>query len=239
MKLIVIAILLAVLGSTMAASGYVKLSSNTINNNQVIQDLRQLGAEYTLQRGIFRSTQDPLENGNWYISKTVSVYRKISSAVTYYKYTVILKSNSSPTEVRAIYTVAFRLSNGNTLITAYSYKTLLNNDNEHTTDLPQFIDTRTIPDNAYLSGKLQEGYDFAIAHALATGDIRDATYHLGTTFSAGDNGFTTPYVFNFLVTLVTKSGYTYRARISVPDLEEIPEDQWDNYPVTYVIYPNK
>ncbi len=239
MKFIVIALLLAVLGSTMAASGYVKLSSRTINNNQVIKDLRQLGAEYTLQRGIFRSTQNPLENGNWVISKTESVYRKISGAVNYYKYTVIIKSNSSPTVIRAVYTVAFRKTNGNTLVTSYSYKIIQDNDNEFTTDLPQFIDTRTIASNSYLSAKLQEGYDYTIAHAKAAGDIRDATYHLGTIFSAGDNGFTTPYVLNFLVTLVTKSGYTYRARISVPDLEETPEDQWPNYPVTYVIYPNK
>ncbi len=238
MKFIIVALLLAVLSSSMAASSFVKLSTKTINNSQLIQDLRQLGAESTLQQGVFRSTKAPLQNGNWYVDQTESVYRRITGAVVYYRYTVILKSNSSPTVVRATYTVAFRPANGNTLVTFYHYK-ILSDRNEYITDMPQFVDTREIANNTYLNGQLQKGYDFTIASAIAKGQIRDATYHIGKIFSAGDSGFTYPYVVNFLVTLVTGDGYTYRARIFVPDVEEVPEEQQGDYPITYVIFPNK
>ncbi len=234
MKFIFLALLFIALGST-NASGYVKLSADYMSYHQIIEDLRDLGAKYTLQRGIFRNTKDPLENGDWVIFKTESVYRKITAAVTYYKYNVVIKSHTTPSKIKATYIVSFRPANGKTLITSYSY----NNLNEYSPGLPQFIDTRIIAGSSYLGAKLKEGYDYTIAHAKAAGEIKKSTYHIGTIFSAGDNGETIPYVLDFLVTLVTKKGYTYRARISVPDLEGIPQDQWDQNPVTYGIYPNK
>jgi len=237
MKIIIVALLFVALGSTMAGSVYIKLSANTINNSQLIRDLRQLGAESTLQQGIFRSTKAPLRNGDWYIDRTESVYRRIAGAVTYYKYTVILKSNSSPTVVRATYIVSFRPANGNTAVTFYHYR-ILSDRNEDITDQPEFIDIRLIASTPIWSEKLQNGYDFTITDAIAKGLIQDATYHIGKIISAGDSGFSYPYIVSFLVTLVTEDGYTYRARISVPEAEEVPEDQPNPYPITYVIYPN-
>jgi len=238
MKIIFVALLFVALSSTMAGPGYVKLSTNTINNSRLIRDLRQLGAESTLQQGIFRSTKAPLKNGDWYVDRTESVYRRIAGAVTYYKYTVILKSNTPPVAVRATYIVSFRPANGNTVVTFYHYR-ILSDTGVVTIDMPHLIDTRSIANDTFLSEKLQDGYDYTVIDAIARGRIQDADYHLGKIFSANASGLIYPYVVSFLVTLVTEDGYTYRARISVPNVEDVPEDEANPYPITYVIYPNK
>ncbi len=238
MKFIAIALLLIALGTATAAPQYVKLSASTINNSQLIQDLRQLGAEYVLEQGIFHSTKAPLPNGFWQITSTQSVYRKIDGGVTYYKYTVHLESQSSPITIKATYIVSFRPSNGKTLVTYYIYTILTVNDNEETTDLPQFYDTHTLDSNAYVKAIYDNAVTFTITDARAKGLIKKGLYHVGRIFSIKDQGFTDPPVFVFLVTLVNKSGYTYRASINAPDLGDYPEEEHANYPITYTIYPN-
>jgi len=240
MRIFIAILLFIALGAISAQSnGYVKLSTSTINNSQLIQDLCQLGAEYTLEQGIFRSTKQPLYNGYWTIEKTESVYRKFSGGVTYYKYNVILECESVPTTIRSTYIVSFRASNGNTLVTSYSYKLISVNPEEETYDLPQFIDLQLLGNNAPLDENFNRGVDFTVADAIAQGKIQNAVHHVGRNFSIKDYGYSEPYVYEFLTTLVTKNGYTYRARITVPDLSEVPEEEQGNYPVTYVIYPNQ
>jgi len=238
MKLLIAALLFVAIGTITAQSnGYTRLSTATINRSQLIQGLRQLGAEYLLEKAIFQTTKNPLRNGNWNISRTESVYRRISGGVNYYRFTVILASKSSPTTVRGLYTVSFRPSNGNTAVTSYSYRILSDKD-EFRTDQPQFVDLTWLTSNTYIQAQFQKGYDFTVANAIKNGEIRDATYHAGKTFSIRDSGYTYPPVINFLTTLVTRSGYTYRVRFFVPDLESVPEDQQANYPITYWVYPN-
>ncbi|RYZ75573.1 MAG: hypothetical protein EOP04_33160 [Proteobacteria bacterium] len=50
MKLLIIALLLVSITSISAQGGYIKLSDSTISQSQLIQDLRQLGIEYLLDR---------------------------------------------------------------------------------------------------------------------------------------------------------------------------------------------
>jgi len=242
MKLFIAAFLLIAFGAVASgADGYVTLKASTINRSQLIQDLRQLGAEYVLEQGIFRSTKTPLYNGSWGISKTEKVERKTTSAVTYYRYTVQIQSKSAPTLIRAVYVVAFRRANGNTLVKSYSYRILSNDpDGPFLADLPMFIDLRSLSNGNGVDDYLNEGISYVIKQALKKGEIKKGNYRVGTTFSIQDTGFSFPYGYNFLTTLVNKSsGYTYRVRIFVFITENLPEDQQDDFPPTYTIYPNK
>jgi len=239
MKLFVVTLLLIAFGAMAQNNGYVRLSTNTINNSRLIQDLRQLGAEYVLDKGIFRSTKAPLYNGSWGISKTEKVERRTTSAVTYYRYTVQIQSQSAPTLIRAIYTVAFRRANGNTIVTNYYYRILSNNpDGPFIADLPMFIDVRSLSNGSGIDDYLDQGVDYVIEQALAKGEIRPGTYHVGRTFSIQDTGFSYPYGYNFLTTIVNQSGYTYRVRVFVFITDNLPEEEQGNFPPTYTIYPN-
>jgi len=185
--------LLIVLGTATAAPpAYVKLSAATVNKSQPIQDLRQLGAEYVLEQGIFHSIKAPLPNGYWPIKSTESVYRKIDGAMTDYKFTVILESQT--TEIKATYIVSFAPATGKTLVTYYIYTILFNNDNEYTSDLPQFCDSQSFTNNSYYDEIYNRGVDFTISDALAKGLIKKGTYHVGRIFSVQDEGYTDPYV---------------------------------------------
>lgn len=157
--------------------------------------------------------------------------------MTDYKFTVILESQT--TEIKATYIVSFAPATGKTLVTYYIYTILFNNDNEYTSDLPQFCDSQSFTNNSYYDEIYNRGVDFTISDALAKGLIKKGTYHVGRIFSVQDEGYTDPYVQVLLVTLVNKSGYNYRATINVPDLGDIAEEDQGNYPVTYTIYPNK
>ena len=143
MKLIILVLGLLAIGS-MAQSNYVKLSTSTINKSQLIQDLRQLGAEYTLEKGIFQQ-KPKLPEGYWELLKTISVYKKTANGAHYYKYTVRLENQVEPYLIEATYVVAFRPSNGNTLVTSYSYKTIKKNyDGPIIADAPSFVDMRLL-----------------------------------------------------------------------------------------------
>ncbi len=242
MKLFIAALFLISFGAIASGSdGYVTLKASTINNSDLIKDLRQLGAEYVLEKGIFSSTKAPLYNGSWGISKTEKVERKTTSGVTYYRYTVQIQSKSAPTLIRAVYVVAFRNANGNTLVKSYSYRILSNNpDGPFLADLPMFFDLKSLTDGSGVDDYLNEGVDYVVKQAIAKGQIKKGKYRVGTTFSIQDTGFSFPYGYNFLTTIVNKStGYTYRVRIFVFITENLPENQQDDFPPTYTIYPNK
>jgi len=239
MKLAILIFLLATLGSIKAQSdGYIQLSTAEIQASQLIQDLNQLGSEYFLDKAIFQDTSAPLLNGGWNIEETESVYRKISGGITSYKFTVILESDSSHTVIRATYRVSFRPSNGETIVTCYRYAIISDESEEYIYDFPSFIDTRRLGSTPYYDEKLARGFEFTVTNAIANGQITDAIYHNGITFSVKDRGYTDPYQIHFLTTLVASDGYTYRARIIVPDLTDTPVEEHGNHPITYEIFPN-
>ena len=121
-----------------ALSQETKLHPAYYENNTLIKDLRQLGAEYTLEMGIFTKTP-PLPNGYWSIYKTENVYQSIANGVTYYKYIVHLLCQSDPYLIRATYTVSFRSSNGNTKITQFFYTKMTPPDKPVVADGSTFI----------------------------------------------------------------------------------------------------
>jgi len=232
MKTIVLAFLL--LACTAMAADYVKLSTNTINKSQVIQDLRELGAKYTLEKGIFQQTPK-LPNGWWSVTKTESVYRKISNGVTYYKYTVQLRCESDPYLIRASYVVSFRPSNGNTLVTSYAYKILDKNpDGPVIADAPYFVDMRILKKGSKPEAFLNEGIKFAVNDAISKGLIKKSTYSFVRVFAMQDVGYSIAPGYTYLIQLVSKQGYNYRVQITVFDQTDLPE-KVDPF---YNFYPN-
>jgi len=238
MKFAFVAIFL-ILGSVIAANDFVTLKSSTINNSQVIKDLRQLGANYVLQKGIFESSKTPLPNGSWKIKSTESIQRKIDGNTIYYRFVVNLECESAPTVIRARYNITYNKSNANVLVTYFIYTVLSNNpDGPFIADLPQFIDVRLLQSDDALQDSLDSGLEYIVNEAICEEDLPDSDYRIARVFSIQDTGFSYPYGYRYLVKLANKQGKYWRALITVFNTENIPEEDVDKYPPEYVIYPN-
>jgi len=234
MKIIIFALVLLACGTMAQNSGYVKLSTSTINKSQLIQDLRQLGAEYTLEKGIFQQ-KPKLPNGYWGLIKTESVYRKIANGANYYQYTVQLENQVEPYLIQATYIVAFRPSNGNTLVTSYSYKTIKKNyDGPIIADAPTFLDMRLLKKGSKIEAFLNEGIKFTVKDAISKGLIKKSTYSFVRIFSLKDVGYSIAPGYTYLIQIVGKQGQNYRAQIIVYDNTYTTE----HIDPIYTIYPN-
>ena len=241
--LVPILLLLACCAMAQDNNNYVRLSSITINKSQVIQDLRDLGYGYVLQKALFvEKNKYNLPNGLYKLVKTESVDRMFSGRVVYYKYAIQLSTYTNDKTLRLIYTISFNQVTGATKVTSYSYSLIKSEDGAMISDLPSYIDVRNINKGSQLESNLLKGVKFTVANATANGQIRKGTYSVDQIFTAFDSGYSYPYVYNFLVTLISDKGYVYRAKISVPvnyaqaislDGEETP-----SFPITYTIYPN-
>jgi len=225
----ILALVLLVCETLAANTDYVKLDANTISKSQLIKDLRQLGAEYALEKGIF--PEDALPNGYWIVYKTESVYKRVFNGATYYKYTVQLRCESDPILIRANYIVAIWASNANTLVTDYSYSVIDENPNiPVATDVPEYIDNRLLKQGSGdLWSLLDGGIKYTVKNAISKGLIKNSTYKFVRVYSIQDTGFSNPSGYNYLVQLVSKQGYNYRVRTTVWENNSTPK---------YVIYPN-
>ena len=241
---IAILLLLACCAMAKSNSNYVRLYTTTIDKSQVIQDLRDLGYGYVLQKVLFvEQNKYNLPNGLFKLVKTESVYRLISDRVTYYRYTIQLSTYTDDKTLQLIYTVSFNQATGAASVISYAYSLIKSEDGPMIADLPGYIDVRGISKGSELESNLLKGVKFTVADAIASGKIRKGTYSVDQIFTAFDSGYSYPYVYNFLVTLISDKDYVYRAKISVPvnyvqaislDGEETP-----SFPITYTIYPNK
>ena len=236
-------LLLACCAMAQNTNNYARLSDATINKSQVIQDLRDLGYNYALQQILFvENNKYNLPTGLFRLLKTESVDERISGRVAYYKYTVQLSTYGDKI-IRVIYTVSFDQATGATKVISYTYSLIKSEDGPMIADLPSYIDVRGISNGTDLESKLLKGVKFTVENATANGQIRRGAYSVGQIFTAFDSGYSYPYVYNFLVTLVCNKGYAYRAKISVPVTvsQSISEDGkvTSDFPVTYTIYPNK
>jgi len=222
--------------------GFTPLNRSTIQRSQLIKDLRQLGAEYVLEQGIFHSNKTALPNGSWDLQRTISVQAKKDGNVIYYKYAVILTCLTTHRVVRARYIISFNRRNFNTLVTWFIYTDITpKGDDFAVSDLPQFIDVAELknPDSGY-QDYLDQGFKYTVKDAVDNGQLPKGKYRVARVFSIKDTGFSFPYGYRFLVKLANDSNKKYyRALITVFVTDNIdPEDQGD-YPPEYVIYPNK
>ena len=234
-------LLLACCAMAQSSNTYERLSSTTINKSKVIQDLRSLGYEYVLQKVLYADNNKYNLPSNLYtLRKTESVESRVSGRVTYYRYTVQLTPDNGSKIVRAIYTISFNQATGVTKIISSSYSILKNADGPMIADAPSYIDARNFVKGTSYAPEILRGVDFTVAKATRKGEIRKGTYRVDTLFSVTDSGFSYPLVYHFLLSLVSNTGYTYRARISVPVFPDgTDQEQQNQFPITYTIYPNK
>ena len=232
--LLLFILLLISAGMAQSNSGWRKLSSSQIDKSQLIQDLRQLGHDYTMEKGIFQESPK-LPGGYWQIVKTESAYRKITKEVTYYKYTIQTAHVQGTYLVRATYIIAFKPSNGDTRVTFHTYKIISKTyEGPETEDTPTFVDMRGLKKGSNLWKYLDEGIQYTVKDAIAKGLIPKSTYRFWRVFCIQSIDFTNPGGLGYIIQLRNHQGQNYRARIIVwvnqPNQEEVPPD--------YHIYPN-
>ncbi len=233
--LFIFAFALIVCSTLATCTGYIKLRTSTIEKSQLIQDLLELGADYTLEKGIFQQ-KPTLPNGFWVTRKTESVYKRVKNGITYYKYTVQLFCFTEPYLIRAKYTVAFRKSNGDTLVTSYSYSVIDPNPHEEAIDAPGFIDNRLVKKGSDLKKYLDKGIEYIVKAAIEVGNMKKSTYSFVRLFSVKDLGSKSPPGYVFKVQLVSKEGYNYRVLIIVYAIDDL-ENNYYLRPA-YIIDPN-
>ena len=234
-------LLLACCAMAQNSNNYERLSSSAINKSKVIQDLRSLGYEYVLQKALYVDNNKYNLPSNLYtLSKTESVERRISGRFTYYRYTVQLTPDGGSKIVRAIYTISFNQATGATKIVSSSYSILKNADGPMVADAPSYIDARNFVKGNSYAPEILKGVDFTVKKATKSGEIRKGIYRVDTLFSVSDSGFSYPLVYHFLLSITGNTGYTYRARISVPVFPDgTSQAEQNKFPITYTIYSNK
>lgn len=201
------------------AASYIPISSETINNSQLIQDLRQLGAQYTLEKAIYVKTPS-VPNGYWTIEETESAGTRTANGVTYYQFVVKIRCESDPFLIRARYVVSFRPSNGNTVVQSYCYQILDRNpDGPVLADAPNFVDMRLLTPGSEIETFLNTGIDYFVEHAIEDGLIEDSTYEFVRIFALQDVGFSIAPGYTYLIQVVNAEGQNYRVRITVFDNE--------------------
>ena len=216
-----------------ADTGYIKLKTSTIDESQLLQDLRRVGADYTLEKGIFQ--QEPkLPNGYWEIVETESASRKIHNGVHYYKFTVQIQSLNDPYLIRANYIIAFKPSNGDTRVISPSYIIISKKHEEIiVADTPSYVDLRELKKGSELQKYFDEGFKYTVEDAIRKGVIKKSTYSLVRVFSIDMVDFPSPAC-GFTLQIVSQQGQNYRLHINVWDNSWTEEDSSPDY----IIYPN-
>jgi len=265
MKFFILALAFAFLAQPLMAQllgGYVELSEEEINASPVINDLKNLGAAYVIQQGVFVSTKAPLP-GDWYeITSTEKIEARVTPGVTYYRYTVTLTENDGHATADATYVVSWRPSNGAFLVASYQYTVTKTDSQEQSVGGPSLVDIRPLNDGTGdLFPTLVEAVRFVVHDAADRGYISGGVYTLRYVYNAylQNSGYPPTYV--FLVRLVSSSGINYRIQMTVPiEDEAYGEDHEAEYghneelgeneneigeigignglKITYIIYPN-
>jgi len=236
---------------------YVPVPPNEIAESQIIQDLRDLGADFVIQKGVFANTTSPLPGSYYELTQTESVERKYTSTATYYRFTVILNETDNLAVVRANYVVGFRPSTGGFLVTYYNYDIIGGDpDAEQSVGGPSLVDVRPLNNGTSdLSPLLNSSIEYVVDDAIEKGLLPESNYTLRYVYDAylTSSGYPPTYV--FLVRLMNDEEMSYRVEIiASEDLEEEEEledefveefegddsgeDLGEEERLQYIIYPN-
>jgi len=237
MKFIIATLAIIMMVQVALAQNYVTLSASTVRKSRLIQDLRDLGADFVAQQGVFVSKKSPFLGNFYTISKTEKVERRITANITYYRYTVILVDPQNFTTANATYTINFRPVNASFIVASYSYNILASNpNNTHTVGGPALIDIRPLnAGKGDLYATLNESLHEVVADAIAHKSIPNATYTLSYVYNAYSvsSGYPPQYV--FLVKVLSSKGIYYRLQITAT--EDVEGEDHTN--PDYIIYTNK
>ena len=207
-------ILLFATTAVFASNDYIDIASSEINDIPLLQDLRQLGANYVLNQGIFQ--QEPrLPNGYWRIVETESAQKKALSLITYYKFTVQIRCEVQPKLIRATYEVSFVPSTGDTNVISASYEVIPNHYSKiMIADAPSFMDTRIVKKGSDIQNLLDKGVEFTVKDAIEKGLIKKSSYTVTRIFWAKNSGFSYVPGYTFSVLLTSSEGYNYRVELT-------------------------
>jgi len=221
--------------ASQASADYVVLNSTQIEKSPVIKDLRQLGAEFVIEKGTWHTTKTPpFPGGPWTVRKTFSIsQKKLSGGLYYFKYNVELYNRNGPTVVNATYVISFRPSNGKVSVISYRYFVKFHKPHPITPDDSPGYANLGVPSNYDF---LDQGVDYTVKTAIAKGELKNSTYSVGKVYSIYDFGNAEPPGNRFLLTLIRKDSYTIRVSITVLD---VAPNLQDKYHPTYIIYSNK
>jgi len=229
------AIFILLLAFQTHSTPYTPLTPGEMSESQLIQDLQELGAEYTLQRVIFKRTSI-LPNGFWQITATESASMKISRNYTYYKFQVQLQCQTTPFLIRAKYVVSFIPSTGDTQILSYCYKIINQNpDIPVLKEAPNFVDMIWLTPENQVYALLAQGIDYTLADAMAKNLLTDPTYELKKVFRIQNISNSTVQGYSYLIQVEAKRGYNWRLEINVYDNSDSDSEPLNP---TYLIYPN-
>lgn len=209
--------------------------TSEINEASLSQDLRQLGADYVLNQGIFQ--QEPhLPNGYWIIVETESAQKKVLHSITYYKFTVQIRCEVKPKLIRATYEISFVPSTGDTHIISSSYEVIPNHYPEiYMTNAPSFTDTRLIKKGSDVQSLLDKGVEFTVKDAIEKGLIKKSSYTVTEVFWVKNLGFSYVPGYTYFVLLTSSEGYNYRVELTSYNNIRGPEVVLDPQ---YKIYKN-
>ncbi len=227
-------IMMVQLSFTTNSPQWTEMSDFLIFKSELIQNLRDLGADYVMQQGVFASTTEPLPGKFYEVTSTLKAERKITNTTTFYRFNVILTEFDELAVVNATYVVSFDFGTGAFMVNSFRYNIIENNpDGENSIGGPSLIDVRPLNNGSdELTPLLSESIDYVIADAIDNGQLPEAKYMLKYVYTAYlmDYGYPATYV--FFVKLVNNKGQTFRVEIMVPEsgvdgghYEESPENE--------------
>jgi len=214
---------------------YTPLNTQEISSSMLIQDLRQLGAEFTLQKLIFDHTPS-IPNGHWEIIKTESAALKTINGTRFLKFQVQIRCLTTPYLIRARFVVSFTISTGDTLVRSYCYQVLDKNPKGPLLeDAPNYVDLSLLDPNLLIGNFLDFGIDYAISDAIQRGLLgANTNYDFVRAFRVKDVGTPDAPGYSYLVQISNTEGYNRRYEIIVES------DSPTSAPLgfSYVIFPN-
>lgn len=108
-----------------ASSQYVELTEAQMNaNNFFLQDIRNFGVSYVIQKGVYESTKAKLPGQNYNVTDIEKTERRSTTAAAYYRFTVILAEQQNQARVRATFTIRYDHRNGAFIVSSWRYTIL-------------------------------------------------------------------------------------------------------------------
>jgi len=179
------------------------LSDDAYDEIPILSSLRTIGASYVQQKGKYESTKAPLPGKHyvWSSDYPGKVERQNASDVTYYRFSLPLieelQSDGSEGDslVNSTFTVSYRTSNHNFLVTSYRY-TLDSDGNAPDPDEEEavvdfdgtsrdYLDLRPFNNGSSdLSDLLNEATDRIVDQAIENGDLPDSDYTIRYVYEA-------------------------------------------------------
>jgi len=267
MKLFIISACLFLLISQSAlAQQWEDLVDDDYQDNPLPLTLRDLGIKYIQQKGMFESTKAhfPGKEYDVHTDYPQRTERRNASDVTYYRYTLTLEEpirmdGRGQSLVNTTFTVSYRESNGNFLITSYRFNLdsdgnipLDNEEEEGVIDfdgtLKKYLDIRPFNNgSSNFTDLLNEAKESIVAQAIQNGDLPNSDYTIRFVYEAYAYYIDIEDVYertlNCKVKLVNSEGDYYLVHIEADydyrgeDAEEEEEEEDDDdEPFRYKIY---